>query len=100
MMADDYTFSVNKNMNQFELVVDEDNIAFLEYYTDGKKIFLNHTEVPFDLRGRGFAAKLVEKSLEYCRENNLIVVPACSYVAHFIDDNPQWNDVLSEGYQM
>lgn len=93
-------FKNNKIQNQFELETENGEIAFLEYYTDGKKIFLNHTEVPVPLRGKGLAAILVKKSLEYCRENNLIVVPACSYVAHFIDNNPEWHDVLSEGYQM
>lgn len=92
-------FSNNKSENQFELLIG-DQIAFLEYYRDGKKIFLNHTEVPVELRGKGYAAKLVKKSLQYSREHKLIVVPSCSYVARFIDDNPEWNDVLSEGYQM
>lgn len=92
-------FSNNKQENQFELLI-EDQVAFLEYYRDGKKIFLNHTEVPVDLRGRGHAAELVKKSLQYSREHKLIVVPSCSYVARFIDNNPEWHDVLSEGYQM
>lgn len=92
-------FRVNEKDNQFELTIGNE-LAFLEYYTDGKKIFLNHTEVPVDLRGKGIAAELVEKSLEYCRKHKLIVVPACSYVAHFIDNHPEWHDVLSEGYQM
>lgn len=93
------SFKNNKEQNQFELDLGSD-IAFLEYYTDGKKIFLNHTEVPVDYRGQGIAAQLVERTLKYSREHQLIVVPSCSYVARFIDDHPEWNDVLSEGYQM
>ena len=100
MERENYSFTDNRSMNQFELKMEDGEIAFLEYYIDGKKIFLNHTEVPVPLRGKGLAAILVENSLEYCRKNNLIVVPACSYVAHFIDNNPEWHDVLSEGYQM
>lgn len=92
-------FRVNEKGNQFELLTG-DELSFLEYYKDGKKIFLNHTEVPVDLRGHGVAARLVEKSLQYCRAHKFIVVPACSYVAHYIDNHPEWYDVLSEGYQM
>ncbi len=92
-------FRINKDQNQFELALGDD-MAFLEYYTDGKKIFLNHTEVPVDYRGHGVAAELVEKSLQYIREHKLVAVPSCSYVARFIDNHPEWHDVLSEGYQM
>jgi predicted GNAT family acetyltransferase len=92
-------FSNNKMQNQFELKID-DETAILEYYIQDKKIFLNHTEVPVPLRGNGIAAKLVSMSLQYSRDNGLTVVPACSYVAHFIDNHPEWHDVLSEGYQM
>ena len=94
-----HIFSVNEKDNQFELEIG-DETAFLEYYTDGKKIFLNHTEVPVALRGNGIAAQLVEKSLQYCKAHKLIVVPACSYVAHYINNHPEWSVVLSEGYQM
>jgi len=93
-------FRVNEKDNQFELLTGDDNLSFLEYYKDGKKIFFNHTEVPVELRGHGVAARLVEKALQYCKTHKLIVVPACSYVAHYIDNHPEWYDILSEGYQM
>ena len=92
-------FSNNKTQNQFELKIG-DETAFIEYYIQDKKIFFNHTEVPVTLRGKGVAAQLVEKSLEYSRKHEFTVVPSCSYVAHFVNNHPEWNDILSEGYQM
>ena len=86
-------------LHQFELKIGEET-AFLEYFIQDKKIFFNHTEVPVPLRGKGIAAQLVEMSLEYSRKHGFIVVPSCSYVANFVNNHPEWNDVLSEGYQM
>lgn len=92
-------FRINEQQKQFELEV-KDHIAFLEYFIEGEKIFLTHTEAPKELRDTGAAAELVKRTLEYCKTNNFIVVPSCSYVAKYIDKNPQWRSILSDGYQM
>lgn len=93
------TFKVNKEQNQFELHRDG-HVAFLEYIGEGKKIYLTHTEAPEALRGTGAAAELVRGALQYSKENKLTVVPSCSYVANYVNKNPEWREVLSEGYQM
>lgn len=92
-------FTVNDKLNQFELHIEED-VAFLEYYTEDNKIFLTHTEVPEALQGRGYAKELVKQSLQWVKDNKLVAVPACSYVADFVNKNPEWRSILSEGYQM
>ncbi len=92
-------FKVNERENQFE-VHSGGNVAFLEYIKKDDKIYLTHTEAPKELQGTGVAAELVQKALEYSKENSLTVVPSCSYVARYIDRHPEWRDVLSDGYQM
>lgn len=92
-------FKINEEGKQFELYRNG-GMAFLEFYREGEKIFLTHTETPEELRGKGIAGQLVELTLQCAKENGLTVVPLCSYVAHYIDEHPEWNIVLSEGYQM
>lgn len=92
-------FRINEVASQFEMEADS-NLAFLEYYREGNKLFLNHTEVPHAMRGQGVAAHLVEDTLKYVRDNGLTIVPSCSYVAYFVNNHPEWASVLSEGYQM
>jgi len=92
-------FTVNEAGSQFELEV-KDGMAFLEYYREGEKIYLTHTETPEALRGQGIAAQLVKQTLQCAKDNGLTVVPSCSYVAHYINNHPEWNVVLSDGYQM
>ena len=93
------TFTRNEDQNQFELSAGG-HTAFLEYYTEVKKIYLTHTEAPEAMRGKGAAGELVKGALQYAKDNGLTVVPSCSYVAHYIDKHPEWASVLSEGYQM
>lgn len=92
-------FKVNEEEKQFELH-HNNHVAFLEFFREGEKIYLTHTETPEALRGKGVAAQLVQRSLQCCKDNGFIVVPQCSYVAHYVDNNPQWRDILSDGYQM
>lgn len=95
----DSSFKINEEGKQFELHI-HGGIAFLEYYREGEKLFLTHTETPEALRGRGIAANLVQRTLQCAKDNGLIVVPLCSYVAYYVNEHTEWIDVLSEGYQM
>ncbi|MGV3460332.1 MAG: GNAT family N-acetyltransferase [Flavobacterium sp.] len=92
-------FTNNQSENQFELHKDG-QLAFLEYILQGEKLYLTHTEAPEALRGTGAAASLVKQVLGYAREHGLTVVPSCSYVAAIIMKSDEWNDILSDGYQM
>jgi predicted GNAT family acetyltransferase len=89
----------NEDESQFESHID-DQIAFVEYYFEEKKIYLTHTEVPKELQGQGFATQLIEQTLEYIKKNHLVLIPLCSFVANYVNKNPQWHPILSEGYQM
>lgn len=93
------TFKVNEAEKQFELKVD-DKTAFIEYHKEDDKIVMTHTEAPEALRGEGVAKELVKHSLQHVKDNNMKVVPLCSYVADYIDKNEQWHDIVSEGYKM
>ncbi|MXN92275.1 N-acetyltransferase [Flavobacterium sp. Sd200] len=93
------TFKINEEENQFELHT-QGGIAFLEFIREGEKIYLTHTETPVALRGRGIAASLVKQTLQCAKDNGLTVVPSCSYVAHYVNNHPEWNIILSDGYQM
>ena len=75
--------------HRFEARVDG-HLAVAEYERDGASLILTHTFVPPELRGRGLAEKLVRPALEYARNEGLAVVPACSYVAAFIQRHPEY----------
>jgi len=89
----------NEAEKQFEINTDS-HVAFIEYTMKGNKIFLTHTEVPKALEGQGVGSALVKKTLQHIKDHNMILVPSCSFVANYIDKHPEWQSILSEGYQM
>jgi predicted GNAT family acetyltransferase len=60
----------------------------------GRRVF-THTEVPPELRGRGIAEQLVRAALADARAAGLKVVPACSYVARFIERHREYQSLLA-----
>ena len=92
-------FKINKAAQQFEMEI-EGATAFIEFSAKDDKVYLTHTEVPEALNGKGIGSTLVKKTLQYIKDNQLTVVPSCSFVAHYIDTHPEWHSLLSEGYQM
>jgi predicted GNAT family acetyltransferase len=98
-MSQSHIFKLNEDENQFELHT-KDGTAFLEFIREGEKLFLTHTETPEALRGQGIAADLVKQSLQSAKDNGLTVVPSCSFVAKYVNNHPEWNDILSDGYRM
>ena len=89
----------NEAEKQFEIIIDA-HTAFIEYTMKDNKIFLTHTEVPKALEGQGVGSVLVKKTLQHSKDHNMIVVPSCSFVANYINKHPEWQSILSEGYQM
>lgn len=59
---------------------------------DGRRIF-PHTEVDRAFQRRGLATILVAEALRATREAGLRVVPACSMVADYIDQHPEFADI-------
>lgn len=83
----------NAAARRHEAVVDG-HLSVCEYeLADGRMIF-THTAVPPELRGRGIAEKLVRAALADARAAGHRVVPACSYVAKFIERHREFADLL------
>ncbi|MBS0632355.1 MAG: N-acetyltransferase [Verrucomicrobia bacterium] len=85
--------SHNLAEHRFEAQVDG-HLAVVEYERDGTRLIMTHTFVPPELRGRGIAEKLVRPALDYARNERLTVVPACSYVAVFIQRHPEYQALV------
>ncbi|MDB6114704.1 MAG: hypothetical protein JWQ83_245 [Lacunisphaera sp.] len=80
--------------NRFESVVDG-HLSICEYEMMDDKMVFTHTLVPPELRGRGIAEELVRAGLADARTRHLKVVPACSYVAKFIERHREFQDLLA-----
>lgn len=83
----------NELMHRYELVEDG-QVAFLSWQEqpDGVLAF-DHTYVPPELRGRNLAAILTKFALEDARAQGRKVAPLCSYVATYMQRNPEYADL-------
>lgn len=79
--------------NRYEAVVDG-LASICTYEQAGPRMVLTHTVVPAALRGRGIAEQLVRAALNDARAAGRRVVPACSYVARFIERHEEFQDLV------
>ncbi|MBN2639961.1 MAG: N-acetyltransferase [Bacteroidales bacterium] len=82
------------NKGRFVLYEDNTQAGEVTFYSDGEnKIVLDHTGVDQQFGGKGYAKQLVMKVVEYARENNLKIVPVCSYAKRVFDRDESLNDL-------
>lgn len=72
-------------------------LAVITYRRSPGVISLDHTGVPVPIEGHGVAAKLTRAALDFARAEKLRVVPACSYVAAFVQKHSEYQDLVSAG---
>ncbi len=58
--------------------------AYLEYELQGKEMDITHTIVPPVLEGKGIASALMKQALIYADQQQLDVVPICSFAAAYM----------------
>jgi uncharacterized protein len=85
----------NTAARRYELFVDGRLSGVADYRVDGDRVVFPHTEIVPALRGQGMGARLVAAALDDVRGTGRRVVPACWYVAEFIDEHPEYRDLLA-----
>ena len=85
----------NQANRTFEAWIDG-HLSKLDYIQEGKNFVITHVGVYPEHRGQGVAARIVDASLEYARQNGLRVVPMCSYAAAYIRRNPEYMELTDQ----
>ena len=85
----------NEDARRYELVEDGHVIGIAAYVDRGDHVVFPHTEIAAPRRGTGLGAQLVRAALDDVRASGRRVVPACWYVAEFIDDNTEYADLVA-----
>ena len=70
--------------------------AFIEYEIIGGKIYINKAYTPEEFRGRGIATKIMKSIVKYARDNNMKIVPICSFAKYFFSKYPEFKYVLAK----
>ena len=84
----------NEAASRYELLVDGELAGIADYHEQGDALVFPHTEIDARRRGQGLGAVLVKGALDDVRPTGRKVVPACWYVGQFVDENPEYRDLL------
>jgi uncharacterized protein len=85
----------NVPRSRYEITVDGRVVGFAEYARNGDTVAFPHTEIEPSMRNRGLAAELVRGALDDVRARGNTAVAQCWYVAEFIDQHPEYADLLA-----
>jgi uncharacterized protein len=85
----------NPEASRYELVEGDDVVGFADYVMDDNVMILPHTVIVWPRRGSGLGAELVQQVLDDARARGLEVQPTCWYVAQFIDEHPEYQDLVA-----
>ena len=88
------TFVDDTAHNRFDLFRDGDNVGLIDYRLRDSVIHLTHTFIDPEKRERGLAASFVQMVLDSLRGGDLRLVPDCPFVAHWLTEHPEYNDLL------
>lgn len=71
--------------------------SYLRYeHINDSLINLITTYVPPQLRGKGLASKLAKQALEYAKQNNLKIIPQCSFIRTYLERNKEYQSLVNK----
>ncbi|MBA5244392.1 MULTISPECIES: GNAT family N-acetyltransferase [Corynebacterium] len=96
-MSENPEVSVRKNETdgQYEILVGEEVAGFATYADANGVRDLPHTVVDPKFRGQGLSKPLIQAALDDARADGMQVTPSCPAVERYIEQNPQYRDLLA-----
>ena len=70
-------------------------VGVADFYLRGSTVVITHTGTEPEWRGQGVAGELTRQALDDIRAGGRRVQPVCPYTAHFIDEHPDYADLLA-----
>ncbi len=88
----------NEDKKRFEIQIDG-HYAFIDYKEPGNDIALVHTETDPELKGKGAASAVVEKTLHYLDDHNITLHPFCPFIFAYIKKHLEWKRLVSPKFK-
>ncbi|WP_296385021.1 N-acetyltransferase [Winogradskyella sp.] len=83
----------DKENKRFTLDINGE-LAKIDYSIRDGKMYLNHSKVPFNLRGQGIGKVLVEKTFEQLTKEGYKAVAVCSYIKAVARRSEHWKTII------
>jgi predicted GNAT family acetyltransferase len=93
----DATSRVQRNdaEERYEILLDDQVVGSAYFSRQGDTITFIHTEVDDRFQHRGLAGDLARASLDDAGQQGWTVVPQCSFIAGFIQRNPEYRRLVT-----
>ncbi|HZJ04777.1 MAG TPA: GNAT family N-acetyltransferase [Nocardioidaceae bacterium] len=90
------TVTDNADKNRYE-AADESGVVsgFVTYEKREGLLIFTHAEVDDAVEGLGVGSALARGALDQARTTGLQVRPACPFIADYIDNHPEYQDMLT-----
>ena len=86
----------NHDAHRYELVDGEGQVlGVADYHVDDGVVVMPHTEIVRHRRDQGLGAELVQAALDDVRASGALVRPLCWYVVEYIDEHPEYKDLVA-----
>jgi uncharacterized protein len=102
----DVVVTDNREKSQYEARIDGELAGFSQYHLTRSSIVFTHTEVDPAYEGHGVGSALARFALDDVRaKGERDVVPVCPFIHGWIDDHPDYADLVrrhgdAEGLQL
>ena len=93
MIPEQLEITHDKENNRFTLDINGE-IGKVDYTLKDNKMYLVHSEVPYNLRGRGIGKVLVEKTFEQLTKEGYEAVAVCSYIRAVAGRSQKWSEII------
>lgn len=92
MPNDKNQLTVNHHPEQgrFEIELEDNVWAVLDYRVEGNTIYFLHTGVPTKYEGRGIGSQLARAGVDYAHQKGYQMVPLCSFMEDYLGRHPEY----------
>lgn len=85
----------NPEASRYEIRVGDQLAGFVTYQLEPGRAVLNHAEIDPTFSGHGLGSRLATGTLDDIRHRHLTVTPRCPFIADFIDEHPDYADLVT-----
>ncbi|SMG30164.1 GNAT family N-acetyltransferase [Arenibacter troitsensis] len=93
IIMDNLTVQHEKDNHRFTMAINGE-IAKVAYQLRDGKMYLTYSEVPYNLRGKGYGKELVERTFEQLTKEGYKAVAVCSYIKAVARRSEKWNAII------
>ncbi|MDR0593648.1 MAG: N-acetyltransferase [Bifidobacteriaceae bacterium] len=84
----------NTQADQYELLAGDTPVGLAQYQARPGQIAFVHTEIAPEVSGQGLGKVLIKAALDDARAKGLAVLPYCSFVRHYVETHPAYQDLV------